>query len=65
MLNRAKGWQPAELAQIETDTMDAARIRNLLRNIDRSMETLPRETIDLHKLRDLKFFFETELKKRG
>ncbi len=65
MLSRAKGWQRSELAQLDAGGMDIARIRNLIDNIDHNMNTLPQETIDLRKLRDLKAFFEAELRKRG
>lgn len=65
MLNRAKGWQREELAQIKTDSMDIDRIRNLIANIDASMNKIHNNPVDSKKLRDLKAFFESELKDRG
>ncbi|NKB35150.1 MAG: hypothetical protein GKR91_18795 [Pseudomonadales bacterium] len=65
MLNQAKGWQREELAKIETDTMDIERIRHLIANIDASMKNMHNNPIDSKKLRDLKAYFELELKNRG
>ena len=65
VLNRAKGWQQEELAQIKTDSMDIERIRNLIANIDANMKNVHNNPVDSKKLRDLKAFFESELKDRG
>jgi len=63
--NLAKGWQSDELAQIKADTMDIERIRHLITNIDNSMKNMHNNPIDSKKLRDLKAFFEKELRNRG
>ena len=65
MLNRANGFKRSDLDQIHADTMDVERIRNLIGNIDKNIDSLPQTTCDLHKLRDLKSFFQAELRKRG
>ena len=63
MLNQAIGWQRSELEQIDTHGMDAERLKRLIANIDRTMQTI-HSSLDSRKLRDLKSFFELELKKR-
>ena len=65
VLKQAKGWHPSELEQLRAETMDAARIRHLIANIEASISSIHYRSIDARKLQDLKTYFEAELKKRG
>lgn len=63
--NVAPAWERQELAQIKADTMDIERIRHLIANIENSMKQMHNNPIDSKKLRDLKAYFEKELRQRG
>lgn len=65
MQNRAQGWQRNELEQLNASGMDVGRIRNLIANIDNNLKASHNSPIDSRKLRNLKDFFELELRKRG
>ena len=62
--SQARSWDRSELDQINATDMDIERINNLLRNISLSMENTINPK-DVRKLRDLKLYFEKELKKRS
>ena len=57
-------WQRSELEQIQTDSMDVERLRSMLANIENSIASNVNQ-LDAKKLRELKAFFEKELKNRG
>lgn len=62
--SQARTWNRSELDQINATDMDIERIYSLLRNINISMENTVNPK-DVRKLRELKVFFERELKKRS
>lgn len=59
------GWQKSELDAINASVMDINRIHNMIARIDSNLKALHTSPIDARKLRDLKAFFERELRKRG
>jgi len=61
--SEARSWDRSELDQLNATSMDIERITNLIGNINISMENTVNPK-DVRKLRDLKLFFEKELKKR-
>ena len=64
VLNSTDGWQRTDLERIPTQTMDAQRIKSMLANIESSMANNVNSK-DNKKLRELKNFFERELRRRG
>ena len=65
MQQHNRGWQKSELEAINASAMDITRIHNMIANIDNNLKSLQTSPIDTRKLRDLKAFFERELRKRG
>ncbi|HAG70881.1 MAG TPA: hypothetical protein DCL66_01635 [Gammaproteobacteria bacterium] len=64
MRKSANGWQRDELEQLEASSMEVDRIHNLINNINNNLKALHNSPVDARKLRDLKIFFQNELKKR-
>lgn len=64
MHKSAHGWQRDELAQLNASAMEIDRIHNLIRNINDNLKALHNSPVDARKLKDLKAYFEKELKKR-
>ena len=64
MIAKPKSWQRSELQQIQTDSMDVERLKTMLANIENSIASNVNQ-LDAKKLRELKAFFEKELKNRG
>lgn len=64
MIAKPKSWQRSELQQIQTDSMDVERLKSMLANIENSIANNVNQ-LDAKKLRELKTFFEKELKNRG
>ena len=64
ILNKTNGWERTDLERIPAAAMDADRIRLMLSNIENSMASAVNSK-DNKKLRDLKSFFEKELRRRG
>ena len=64
MIAKPKSWQSSELQQIQTDSMDVERLKTMLANIESSIANNVNQ-LDAKKLRELKAFFEKELKNRG
>ena len=64
MAAKPKTWQRSELEQIQTDSMDVDRLKAMLTNIENSIASNVNQ-LDAKKLRELKAFFEKELKNRG
>jgi hypothetical protein len=60
-----RGWQKSELEAINASAMDIDRIQHMITNIDNNLKALQASPIDARKLRDLKVFFEKELRNRG
>lgn len=65
MQQQKRGWEKSELEAINASSMDVGRIQNMIVNIDNNLKALQTSPIDERKLRDLKAFFERELRKRG
>ena len=64
MAAKLKTWQRSDLEQIQTDSMDVDRLKAMLTNIENSIASNVNQ-LDAKKLRELKAFFEKELKNRG
>ena len=64
MATKPKSWQSSELEQFQADSMDIERLEAMIANIESSIATNV-TNLDTKKLRELKAFFEKELKKRG
>ncbi len=54
-----------ELDSINASGMDIDRIHNMITKIDSNLKALHTSPIDARKLRDLKAFFEKELRNRN
>ncbi len=65
MQQQNHGWQKSELEAINASSMDINRIHNLINKIDSNLKALHSSPIDARKLRDLKAFFEKELRNRN
>ena len=61
---KTESWQRTDLEKIPTQTMDAQRLKSMLSNIESSMAADVNNK-DNKKLRELKAFFERELRRRG
>ena len=64
MAAKPNTWQRSDLEQIQTDSMDVERLKTMLTNIENSIASNVNQ-MDAKKLRELKAFFEKELKNRG
>lgn len=64
MPKRTDSWQRTDLERIPTKSMDAQRLKSMLSNIESSIASNVNSK-DNKKLRELKAFFERELRRRG
>ena len=64
MPKKTDSWQRSDLEKIPTQSMDAQRLKSMLANIESSMSANVNSK-DNKKLRELKAFFERELRRRG
>ena len=61
----AQGWEKSELEALNVPALDLGRLNNLIRNIDNNLNAPHHSPLDARKLRELKGYFEKELRKRG
>lgn len=65
MQHHNRSWKRSELDEINASAMDIDRIHNMINNIDNNLKAMHASPLDGRKLRELKAFFEQELRKRG